>query len=284
MRAEQGAIIASLTVHLLFFSLICALHHLKPPSQELSPAPVYVNLGEYFQTTADAAPAPTPSPAHLLSSSKGPESDEPPAASEVEHQSVREQQSIPIKEPPPLTLPARHPRKIAPKPEKTREHVQQQPRTANRLKEPIKQSSTPPSPLPARHESKPTPVSQLIPGRSAVTTPVIAGRPTADSAPALPAATNADSGYLAENYACIRELIAKNIVFPPIARKLGWRGRLTVSFVLDSTGNASAITIIDSSGKEVLDRNVIAAIKKTAPFPSPERMVTLVLPVTYNLR
>lgn len=89
--------------------------------------------------------------------------------------------------------------------------------------------------------------------------------------------------YLKENFAYIRDLILKNLEYPPIARNLGWHGALAVFFVVQKTGQAERIRILRSTGYEILDRNVVETIREVQPFPKPPVKVEIVIPVVYSL-
>lgn len=89
--------------------------------------------------------------------------------------------------------------------------------------------------------------------------------------------------YLNEYFMYIRDRIVKNLFFPPAARSMGWSGRVSVSFVICRDGRVEQVRIVQSTGFEVLDRNVIAAIKRSSPFPVPPVEAELFLPIVYKL-
>jgi protein TonB len=89
--------------------------------------------------------------------------------------------------------------------------------------------------------------------------------------------------YLNEYFAYIRDRIVKNLFFPPAARNRGWSGRICVSFVIGKDGRVGQVRIVQSTGFEVLDRNVIDAIKRASPFPRPPVEAELTLPIVYKL-
>nr|CBX30875.1 hypothetical protein N47_E43870 [uncultured Desulfobacterium sp.] len=89
--------------------------------------------------------------------------------------------------------------------------------------------------------------------------------------------------YLAENYAYIRDLIMKNLKYPQMAKKFGWKGKVVVSFLIKENGSVENSKIIAGSGYEVLDKNVLSVIKEAQPFPKPPVKAELVIPVTYKL-
>ena len=76
----------------------------------------------------------------------------------------------------------------------------------------------------------------------------------------------------------------RNLTFPATARKLGWTGKILVSFIIMEDGNVEEINVLSGSGHDVLDNNVVTAIRRTAPFPEPPVRAQLVLPIVYSLR
>ena len=90
--------------------------------------------------------------------------------------------------------------------------------------------------------------------------------------------------YLREHFAYIRDLILKNITYPPVAKKIGWQGKVLVSFIIMEDGRATNIKIVKSSGHVVLDRNVLETIRDVQPFPKPPVRAELFIPVNYVLK
>jgi protein TonB len=90
--------------------------------------------------------------------------------------------------------------------------------------------------------------------------------------------------YLKEHFAYIKGLVQKNIIYPEIARKMGWKGKVTVSFVIESDGQAHDIEIRKSSGIKVLDQNAVEAVRKASPFPKPPAEAQIIIPIFYMLR
>ncbi len=89
--------------------------------------------------------------------------------------------------------------------------------------------------------------------------------------------------YLAEHYAYIKELIMKHLKYPPMAKKMGWKGKVVVAFAIKENGNTENSKIVTSSGYEILDRNVLSVIKEVQPFPKPPARADLAIPITYIL-
>ncbi len=115
--------------------------------------------------------------------------------------------------------------------------------------------------------------------------------PTMDSHGQVAGATKSDASekgfikelYVKANFNYIKDNIQKGIAYPRIARKMGWEGKVIVSFVVDKDGKIQDVHIVKSSGFAALDKNAIATIKKAAPFPCPTVSAKLVVPVVYRL-
>lgn len=86
------------------------------------------------------------------------------------------------------------------------------------------------------------------------------------------------------HFSFIRERIIGNIIYPERARRMGWEGRVTLSFTVRENGSISDIKILNSSGFPVLDENARDAVARTNfKRKVPVRLVVL-LPVEYKLR
>jgi len=91
------------------------------------------------------------------------------------------------------------------------------------------------------------------------------------------------TAYVNEYFLFIRDRIMRNLVFPPAARRMGWSGRVLVSFIVCRDGQVSEIRIIESTGYPVLDRSVVDTIKKVSPFPKAPVEAELTIPIVYRL-
>lgn len=89
--------------------------------------------------------------------------------------------------------------------------------------------------------------------------------------------------YLLKHFQYIRDLIMKNLTYPAQARRMGWKGRVTVSFIISEKGTVERIRIIKSSGYKILDENVAHTIMDVQPFPKPPVRAEIVIPVSYSL-
>jgi periplasmic protein TonB len=89
--------------------------------------------------------------------------------------------------------------------------------------------------------------------------------------------------YLREQFAYIRDKILGNIHYPARARRLGWQGKVLLSFIIALDGSIKEARIIRGSGFELLDQNALATVKDTAPFPKPPAEAKLIIPIIYRL-
>ncbi len=90
--------------------------------------------------------------------------------------------------------------------------------------------------------------------------------------------------YLREHFSYIVGVVQKHVSYPRVARQLGWEGRVVVSFVLLFDGSVRDVKVMQSSGRDVLDRNAVEAVRKAVPFPRPPAESQLIIPIVYRLR
>lgn len=89
--------------------------------------------------------------------------------------------------------------------------------------------------------------------------------------------------YLREHFAYIRDLIGKELRYPRQAIRMGWSGRVTVSFLVLVDGTVADLRINHTSGIPLLDRNALETVRRAAPFPRPPVSARLMMPVDYIL-
>lgn len=94
----------------------------------------------------------------------------------------------------------------------------------------------------------------------------------------------AQERYLREHFMYIKDRILERIVYPNLARRMGWHGHVLTSFVIHLDGTVSDIKILSSSGFKVLDENAVTTIKDVSPFPRPPITAKIIIPISYRLR
>jgi protein TonB len=93
----------------------------------------------------------------------------------------------------------------------------------------------------------------------------------------------AKAAYLKEHFAYIRDRIIRSILYPPMARKMGWCGRVKIAFVVCEDGGVNDVRVVESSGFDLLDRNTVNTVKNVAPFPRPPAKAEIRMAITYRL-
>lgn len=103
-------------------------------------------------------------------------------------------------------------------------------------------------------------------------------------APPPPPKINPDKVFLDAHLGEIRALLIQNLKYPKIAQKLRMQGEPQISFVLNADGSVETIEVVESSGFEILDKDAVLLIEKTAPrFPKPSESVQIRVPLSYVL-
>lgn len=133
--------------------------------------------------------------------------------------------------------------------------------------------------LPPPPEQTPSSTGNSVPGGTGTAgTSRTTGKSTGDATEQL------SNKYRAENFAYIKKIIEENLSYPRRAERMGWTGRVVVSFDVSKNGHVRDIRIVKSSGYEILDSNLVETIQKVEPFPRPPISVTLNMPIIYQLR
>jgi periplasmic protein TonB len=83
--------------------------------------------------------------------------------------------------------------------------------------------------------------------------------------------------------AMVRERIARTLVYPPRARRMGWEGNVLLDFLLLAEGEVRDLRVARTSGHSVLDDAALVAVQRAAPFPPPGLAVRVELPVGFRL-
>lgn len=86
------------------------------------------------------------------------------------------------------------------------------------------------------------------------------------------------------NFSFIRDRIMQGIVYPERARRMGWEGKVTLSFTVHENGSIDDVKVVGSSGFSVLDESARDSVAKTnLRRKVPVRLVVF-LPVEYRLK
>ena len=98
-----------------------------------------------------------------------------------------------------------------------------------------------------------------------------------------PAPQSVQQRYLKENFAYIRDLITKQLVYPPMARRMNWSGKAVVGFTIVEDGSVHTIRVIQGSGYPLLDKSALETVRQAAPFPKPPARAEIVIPINFRM-
>jgi len=157
---------------------------------------------------------------------------------------------------------------------------------------PLVQETTRPAPLSKRDQAQPKPAVASSATTSASGAPPSASTasPSSNAQAPATAGTGAKGGNLGKgsgmryDFNYVRQRILRNLKFPATARKMGLSGKIVVSFLLKADGQVERITVVSSSGYEILDHTVVTTIRRVAPFPRPPVSAQLMLPIVFHLK
>jgi Periplasmic protein TonB, links inner and outer membranes len=93
-----------------------------------------------------------------------------------------------------------------------------------------------------------------------------------------------EESFLRERLSVISNIVQRHINYPPIARRMGWEGRVLIGFILEPNGDIRDLKVLKSSGYEVLDKEALDAIRRSyKDFPKPPVSVVVKLPINFRL-
>lgn len=184
-------------------------------------------------------------------------------------------------------------------PQKKQSRMQAKPRQEKAEKAVLSAGERPPPPAPLpvvgeQQQSGATPPAGALQGSPTSSAPATAAPATSQGQQTTATQSRlggggaggagTDGGPTDHNFEYIRRLILNNLSFPATARKMGLTGKIVVSFLLRADGQVEDLAVVSGSGHRILDNNVLATIRRLAPFPKPPARAQLVLPIVYNLR
>ncbi|GFE61896.1 energy transducer TonB [Geobacter sp. AOG2] len=97
-------------------------------------------------------------------------------------------------------------------------------------------------------------------------------------------AEKAQQRYVKEQYTYIHDLIVRRLVYPQAALRMGWSGRVVLSFVVAENGSVRSLQVKVSSGYPVLDARAVDTVRQCVPFPRPPVAAEIIMPVLFKLQ
>jgi protein TonB len=146
------------------------------------------------------------------------------------------------------------------------------------------EATAPASPVAvAEKMGAPVPGPPHAPAAASAATPAPTGQgPVKAAAGGLPGISGAPPPPSAD-FAWIRDAIQGAIAYPATARRMGWEGKVVVSFQLLSDGSVRDVRVVQGSGHAALDRGAIDAVRNASPFPPSPVEAEVITPVVYRL-
>lgn len=104
-------------------------------------------------------------------------------------------------------------------------------------------------------------------------------------APITPESTSAEP-YVKTDFEIIRDKVLARLVYPSVARRMGWNGVVHVALVIDTEGKLVSASIHQSSGRQLLDDAALDAANKLKGehLPKPKSLSTVILPIAFKLK
>jgi protein TonB len=162
--------------------------------------------------------------------------------------------------------------------------------------QPALQQRTNTTPEPEQNRSQNTPgeppnvpaasTFRTVPGSTA---PVVESPGKATVPHTVPAAhepsmpEKANQRYLKEHFVYIRDLITKQLIYPPMARKMRWSGKVIVAFIITEDGSVQNIRVVETSGFPILDMSATETVRNVAPFPKPPVRAEILVPINFKM-
>ncbi|AFL68916.1 energy transducer TonB [Sulfurospirillum barnesii] len=175
-----------------------------------------------------------------------------------------------------------------PQPEPMVEQVKpiEPPKPIEPVVKPIEKPKPKPKPLeePKAFQEKvmEQPVEYSIPQTTPVAHPVSNASATT---PMTPSSTSAEA-YERTDFEIIRDKVLSRLIYPSVARRMGWNGVVHIALLIDTDGRLVSATIHKSSNRTSLDEAALEAALKLqgVQLPKPKSLSTVILPIAFKLR
>lgn len=98
-----------------------------------------------------------------------------------------------------------------------------------------------------------------------------------------PTQEKAQQRYQKAHFTYIRDLVTRQLAYPPMARRMHWSGKVVVAFVIAEDGTVHNIRVVESSGFPILDKSATETVRNVAPFPKPPVRADILLPISFKM-
>lgn len=192
----------------------------------------------------------------------------------------------------PLVRQAPGPVQPQPRPDAPAPDIRTQIAQPSQLQPPV---AAPAAPAPV---AEAPPAKQVEPRRPpAVMPPVTAAavKPSAPAPVAAPAPAPAprpekvletvEESVLEAYRQSVSQEVMKHMSYPRVAVMRKWQGKTVVEMQLSADGAVTQLVVVESSGKEILDKAAVAMVRRSLPLPKPPQGVrTVKVPVVFRLQ
>jgi len=137
-------------------------------------------------------------------------------------------------------------------------------------------------PKPVQEEQKPVePVVEEVQAAPSVEAPPQPPQKTPQEI-----AKEQEEEYREVNFSVLRDMAGKNLVYPRVAKKMGWSGVVEIKLVVDTNGKLLEAKVVKSSGREILDKSALKAALalQDETLPKPQTRSEIILPIAFTLR
>jgi len=88
------------------------------------------------------------------------------------------------------------------------------------------------------------------------------------------------------DFEIIRDKVLQNLIYPNIARRMGWQGVVQIELTINEEGKLVNAKIHQSSGKAILDKSALdgSLQLQSEQLPKPKTTTTIILPVAFSLK
>ena len=95
-----------------------------------------------------------------------------------------------------------------------------------------------------------------------------------------------EQNFVRTNFAIIRDKVLNNLIYPNIARRMGWVGVVELAIIIDTNGKLLDAYIHKSSNRKLLDDAALdaAILLKNDILPKPKTVLKIILPVSFKLK
>lgn len=95
-----------------------------------------------------------------------------------------------------------------------------------------------------------------------------------------------EENFVKTNFAIIRDKVLNNLIYPNIARRMGWIGVVELAIIIDTNGKLVEAYVHKSSDRKLLDDAALDAAKllKNDTLPIPATTSKIILPVSFKLK